>query len=283
MADFYVILGVPRNATREEIRAAYLKQIKRSHPDVCHSRRADDACDVNCAYETLSDPAERARYDREKRSERAPTRSAAMMATLCGLVGICGIGLIAIWIVKSTADKASASKHLPTAGFADAGAQKLPRHDPQQMPTLRELFDDYEPQRNRRIVIGGLSAPVTIGPSAISTLPLTVATTLPPLLPERLATAVEGTGAVGEAATASPAPLVPLNPLLRSVPAIEASKTSAAPRVVRREVDDDDEPEFVPRKPKAVAAEPNKPVAVARRGSRWPSADEPFYEPGASR
>ncbi|MCE2405004.1 MAG: J domain-containing protein [Dehalococcoidia bacterium] len=63
--DYYGILGVPRHATEEGIRRAYIRKAWRHHPDI-HTGDPDpsaDMRDVNAAYETLSDPVLRTRYD----------------------------------------------------------------------------------------------------------------------------------------------------------------------------------------------------------------------------
>lgn len=66
MTDFYVMLGLTRTATAEEIRAAYLERMKVLHPD-CHAPTppgAPSAADLNCAYWILRDRDRRAAYDR---------------------------------------------------------------------------------------------------------------------------------------------------------------------------------------------------------------------------
>ena len=59
--DYYSILGVPKNASPEQLKKAYKKQSMQHHPD----RGGDEAHfkKVNEAYSTLKDPRKRAMYD----------------------------------------------------------------------------------------------------------------------------------------------------------------------------------------------------------------------------
>ncbi|MFY9930255.1 MAG: DnaJ C-terminal domain-containing protein [Streptosporangiaceae bacterium] len=62
--DFYQILGVPRDASQEDIQRAYRKLARTYHPDVNHDPGAEDRFkDVSEAYDVLSDPQTRPRYD----------------------------------------------------------------------------------------------------------------------------------------------------------------------------------------------------------------------------
>ena len=62
--DFYQILGVPRDASQEDIQRAYRKLARTYHPDVNHDPGAEDRFkDVSEAYDVLSDPQTRRRYD----------------------------------------------------------------------------------------------------------------------------------------------------------------------------------------------------------------------------
>ena len=63
--DYYEILGVERNTDKEEIKRAYRRLARKYHPDVNKEAGADERFkEINRAYEVLSEPETRARYDR---------------------------------------------------------------------------------------------------------------------------------------------------------------------------------------------------------------------------
>jgi len=63
--DYYNILGINRNATDKEIKQAYRKLARKYHPDVNPgSKEAEEKFkEINEAYEVLSDPEKRKKYD----------------------------------------------------------------------------------------------------------------------------------------------------------------------------------------------------------------------------
>ncbi len=63
--DLYEILGVPRNASQEDLRKAYLKLAHKYHPDKTGGDKAaeDKLKEVNAAYDVLKNPDKRAQYD----------------------------------------------------------------------------------------------------------------------------------------------------------------------------------------------------------------------------
>ena len=62
--DYYETLGVPRDASNEDIRKAYRTLAREHHPDVNKDPEADDRFkEISEAYEVLRDPDKRKRYD----------------------------------------------------------------------------------------------------------------------------------------------------------------------------------------------------------------------------
>jgi molecular chaperone DnaJ len=62
--DYYVVLGVARDATESEIKRAFRELARKHHPDVSPDNNGEAFREINEAYATLSDRDTRARYDR---------------------------------------------------------------------------------------------------------------------------------------------------------------------------------------------------------------------------
>lgn len=63
--DYYAVLGVSREASAEEIKKAFRKLARKHHPDVATDKKNAEAKfkEINEAYEVLSDPEKRKKYD----------------------------------------------------------------------------------------------------------------------------------------------------------------------------------------------------------------------------
>ena len=64
--DYYEVLGIDRNAQEEDIKKAYRRLAKKYHPDVNPGDNNAESKfkEINEAYEILSDPQKKARYDK---------------------------------------------------------------------------------------------------------------------------------------------------------------------------------------------------------------------------
>ncbi|KAI8336625.1 hypothetical protein BC941DRAFT_51337 [Chlamydoabsidia padenii] len=74
--DYYNVLGLSDTATEEDIKKAYRKLALKYHPDKNKEPGAQKKFqDISNAYQILSDPSERQKYDRERRYHESSTTS----------------------------------------------------------------------------------------------------------------------------------------------------------------------------------------------------------------
>jgi hypothetical protein len=72
VADPYATLGIPRTASRSEVRAAYRRLAKQYHPDLHRDVQSTEQMQrINQAWEILSSPTNRARFEATMRASTA--------------------------------------------------------------------------------------------------------------------------------------------------------------------------------------------------------------------
>ena len=64
LPNYYEILGIPRDATQEEIKKKFRELAKKTHPDKTKEDSDEEMVELNKAYEVLSDEENRKKYDR---------------------------------------------------------------------------------------------------------------------------------------------------------------------------------------------------------------------------
>jgi curved DNA-binding protein CbpA len=113
--DLYALLGVPPEATDDDIRHAYRSLARRHHPDANPAAaRGDDFRRIVAAYEVLGSTRERAAYDRAMRVERMASERATRHGPVASHVAPRPSGAVA-----SRGPRASANP-------ADSGVRVVP-------------------------------------------------------------------------------------------------------------------------------------------------------------
>ena len=151
MPNFYEVLGLTAGGDSEQVKAAFHRLAKSSHPDV----NSGDATaekrfkEVNQAYEILSDPERRAAYDLGLKHKHAETRRRvwnAMTVTAASFmitVG-CGLYLSLLHVDRST------GRHEPTGRPESNNTSRL-----FQPPASPQLKDDGVRQRDESLTKDG--------------------------------------------------------------------------------------------------------------------------------
>ncbi len=75
MIDYYTRLGVKKDATLSQIREAYIKLAKATHPDSASGKTADEFIEIKNAYDTLADPDKRIIYNQTLEVKQEPIKS----------------------------------------------------------------------------------------------------------------------------------------------------------------------------------------------------------------
>ncbi len=74
--DYYVVLGIPRSASQDDIKKAFRDLARQYHPDVNKAADAEEKFkEINEAYGILSDPEKRAAYAQQDQQTEQPQAS----------------------------------------------------------------------------------------------------------------------------------------------------------------------------------------------------------------
>ncbi|XP_039035267.1 chaperone protein dnaJ 11, chloroplastic-like [Hibiscus syriacus] len=93
-ASLYKVLGILVSANGNEIKAAYRRLVRTSHPDVVSLNQKDMSANlfmkINAAYSTLLDPNKHADYDKNLYRRNGPFYSSATPPPAAPASGFCG-------------------------------------------------------------------------------------------------------------------------------------------------------------------------------------------------
>ena len=81
--DYYIVLGVSRDANLRKIKEAYRTVIKKCHPDITQREESTERfLEIREAYETLSNEERRRNYDEKLSREGSPLRVSRVRETI---------------------------------------------------------------------------------------------------------------------------------------------------------------------------------------------------------
>ena len=148
--DPYLVLGVPRSATDDQIRRRYRQLVKELHPDVNPSKQAEERFKkVTVAFDIIGDPVKRKSYDRgEIDAAGDPRRTAGTRAGA-------GFGNAAGWSAGFGGFDSDDPFGDIFAGFRGAGAQTRPRRGQDVRYTIDLEFTEAALGAVKRVSLPG--------------------------------------------------------------------------------------------------------------------------------
>src|SRR5262245_52836921 len=108
MSTLYHVLGLSREASEQQVKAAFRALARRFHPDVNAGDQIAEQRfkEVNQAYETLADPKARVAYDRALvcQQTKARGRSLSLVATATATLALTvSVTSLAVWLSRHNA------------------------------------------------------------------------------------------------------------------------------------------------------------------------------------
>lgn len=199
--DYYKTLGVARNASEDEIKRAYRKLALKYHPDrnPNDSQAEEKFKEINEAYQVLSDPQKRSRYDQLGESynnwQRQGGRPGAFnwdqwytttpgtggvrvdMGGLEDILGGAGLGGFSEFFRRIFGGIPTEGTGYPGSGWSTTTATR-PQRQKFEQPVTISLIEAYQ-GTTRRIEVDGRRLEVKIPPGARTNTKIRVADAIP--------------------------------------------------------------------------------------------------------